>query len=229
MVVDVGVNVTPAGAVMPVALIVIVAAPLPTVKLEPLNVPLPEDLVYPVPVYPLLRVGVIVVKSTVAPYSKVLVMDAVPVFVQPVAATLLTPRPTLTVIVNVRFPEHPVKVPLAVAGVPVAVNDVVESEPPVLLYPVEHVTVYEHWLLLFVDAAPIVLFAPAVHAHAEHAYDLSAAVKPVRTYLFSQVAILQRFDTLFGFDDQDGVSHDETYDAPVFVHATLHAVYGSAL
>lgn len=223
MVVDVGVNVTPVGAVMPVALIVIVATPLPTVKLEPLNVPLPEDLVYPVPVYPLLRVGVIVVKSTVAPYSKVLVMDAVPVFVQPVAANVLTPRPALTVIVNVRFPEHPVKVPLAVAAVPVAVNDVVESEPPVLLYPVEHVTVYEHWLLLFVDAAPIVLFAPAVHAHAEHAY----GDEPVRTLPLLQVLIVQRFATLF--TDQDGVAHDATFDAPVFVHATLHAVFAVAL
>lgn len=68
------------------------------------------------------------------------------------------------VIVLVFAVAQPVNVPVAVPAVPVAVKLLL----PPLFQPVSHVTVYEHWLLLFVLALPIVLCEPALQLHAEH-------------------------------------------------------------
>ena len=75
---------------------------------------------------------------------------------------------------------------------------------------------------MLVDASGVqdATWAPGVHVHAEHTYDLSDAVEPVRTYLFAQVSISQRFVTLPS--NHVGVAHVAAF--ALFEHVTEQAV-----
>ena len=76
-----------------------VVTPSPTINVVPFSVPPPLVLVHELPLYPVAFVTITLLKSTVEPYSKFLVIVAVSVFVHPSNDIVLIPVPAFNVIV----------------------------------------------------------------------------------------------------------------------------------